>query len=225
MKPSLTWTKKNWKSITIFVLIAVLILVNVKQYQSSQKIIADNQRINEQYQNMLLKEITYNQQIASYQAQIAQKDSSIKASKQEIAKTEIKLSISQGQVRDLSRRILKGNKVDQDSLLAYIETCDSLATVAPVLADQVDTLKVQNQELVTTMEQKSALQDSIITKKDTIITEKQLVLDKTLKSYNNTVSEYVTLEKRFNKEKKKKSFWIKASIILAGAAGAVIATK
>lgn len=217
--------KKNWKTIVFILVIASLILFNVKQYQQASKIIAENQRVNIDYKESLKREAIYNQQIAQYKSEIAEKDSLIKVGKAEIAETKGELQVSQKEVRRLSKRILNGNTTNPDSLKAYVETCDSLAVVAPILSDLVDTLQKQNDALIVTMEDKSKLQDSIIAKKDTIISEKDVMLKTTLDSYNKATDKIAGFEDKLNKEKRRKSFWKKATIVLAAIVTGVIATK
>lgn len=217
--------KKNWKIIVFILVIASLILFNVKQYQQASKIIAENQRVNIEYKESLKREAIYNQQIAQYKSEIAEKDSLIKVGKAEIAETKEDLQVSQKEVKRLSKKILNGNTTNLDSLKSYVETCDSLAVVAPILSDLVDTLQKQNDALIVTMEDKSKLQDSIIAKKDTIINEKDSILKTTLDSYNKATDKIATFEDKLNKEKRRKSFWKKATIVLAAIVTGVIATK
>lgn len=217
--------KKNWKTIAFVLIISSLILFNVKQYQQANKIIAENQRVNIEYKESLKKEAIYNQQIAQYKFEIAQKDSLINVGKAEIAETKIELQGSQKEVKKLSKRVLNGNTTNLDSLKVYVETCDSLATIAPILSDLVDTLQKQNDALIVTMEDKSQLQDFIIAKKDIIISEKDSILKTTLDSYNKATDKIAGFEDKLNKEKKRKSFWKKATIILAAITGGIIATK
>ncbi len=225
MNKTLEIVKKNWKTIAFILVIGSLILFNVKQYQQASKIIAENQRVNIEYKESLKREAIYNQQIAQYKSEIAQKDSAIKAGKAEIAETKGELQVSQKEVKRLSKKILNGNTSNPDSLKTYIETCDSLATVAPILSDLVDTLQKQNDALIVTMEDKSKLQDSIIAKKDTIISEKDSILKTTLDSYNKATDKIAGFEDKLNKEKKRKTFWKKAAIVLAAVTGGIIATK
>ena len=75
------------------------------------------------------------------------------------------------------------------------------------------------------MEDKSKLQDSIIAKKDTIISEKDSILKTTLDSYNKATDKIAGFEDKLNKEKKRKTFWKKAAIVLAAVTGGIIATK
>lgn len=225
MNKTLEIVKKNWKTIAFILVIGSLILFNVKQYQQANKIIAENQRVNIEYKESLKREAIYNQQIAQYKSEIAQKDSAIKAGKAEIAETKGELQVSQKEVKRLSKKILNGNTSNPDSLKTYIETCDSLATVAPILSDLVDTLQKQNDALIVTMEDKSKLQDSIIAKKDTIISEKDSILKTTLDSYNKATDKIAGFEDKLNKEKKRKTFWKKAAIVLAAVTGGIIATK
>ena len=213
MNKTLEIVKKNWKTIAFILVIGSLILFNVKQYQQASKIIAENQRVNIEYKESLKREAIYNQQIAQYKSEIAQKDSAIKAGKAEIAETKGELQVSQKEVKRLSKKILNGNTSNPDSLKTYIETCDSLATVAPILSDLVDTLQKQNDALIVTMEDKSKLQDSIIAKKDTIISEKDSILKTTLDSYNKATDKIAGFEDELNKEKKRKTFWKKAAIV------------
>lgn len=225
MNKTLEIVKKNWKTIAFILVIGSLILFNVKQYQQANKIIAENQRVNIEYKESLKREAIYNQQIAQYKSEIAQKDSAINATKAEIAETKGELQVSQKEVKRLSKRILNGNTTNPDSLKTYVETCDSLATVAPILSDLVDTLQKQNDALIVTMEDKSKLQDSIIAKKDTIISEKDSILKTTLDSYNKATDKIAGFEDKLNKEKKRKTFWKKAAIVLAAVTGGIIATK
>ncbi len=225
MNKTLEIVKKNWKTIAFILVIGSLILFNVKQYQQASKIIAEKQRVNIEYKESLKREAIYNQQIAQYKSEIAQKDSAIKAGKAEIAETKGELQVSQKEVKRLSKKILNGNTSNPDSLKTYIETCDSLATVAPILSDLVDTLQKQNDALIVTMEDKSKLQDSIIAKKDTIISEKDSILKTTLDSYNKATDKIAGFEDKLNKEKKRKTFWKKAAIVLAAVTGGIIATK
>ena len=219
------YIKKNWKSIAFILVIASLVLFNVKQYQSSLAIQRENVKINTQYQESLKREAIYNSQIADYKSQISKKDAEIKESESKISETEAQLQVSQTQVKKLSKRVLNSNTGNPDSLLAYIKDCDSLATIAPVLSDQVDTLKAQNKALVSTMESKSALQDSIIKNKDIIISDKNAVLAESINAYNKSVDKLVNVEKKLNKEKKRKNFWMKATIVLAAVTGGILATK
>lgn len=219
------YLKKNWKSITLVIAIALLILVNVRQYRTSLSIQRENEKINIEYAALKQRDSIYNQQIAQYKSDIEKKDSQISTSKQKITKTDSLLAISQGDVKRLSKKILNQNTSDPDDLKAYVATCDSLATVAPILSDQVDTLKSQNQQLVTTMEEKSAIQDSIITKKDAIISEKDVFLDKTMDSYNKSVAKLTLTEDKLAKEKKRKGFWKKVALGLGLGIIGVIATK
>jgi hypothetical protein len=217
--------KKNWKTLVFILLLGGLVLFNVKQYQQASKIIAENQRVNIEYKESLKREAIYNQQIAQYKSEIDKKDSIINAGKQEIAQTEAELQVSQKEVKRLSKKILNGNTTNPDSLKAYVNTCDSLATIAPILSNQVDTLKAQNKVLVTTMEDKSKLQDSIIAKKDIIIGEKDTLLKTALDSYNKATDKIATFESKLNKEKKRKSFWKKTSLVLTAIVVGVFATK
>lgn len=225
MNKTLEIVKKNWKTIAFILVIGSLIFFNVKQYQQANKIIAENQRVNIEYKESLKREAIYNQQIAQYKSEIAEKDSLINAGKAEIAETKGELQVSQKEVKRLSKRILNGNTINPDSLKTYVETCDSLATVAPILSDLVDTLQKQNDALIVTMEDKSKLQDSIIAKKDTIISEKDSILKTTLDSYNKATDKIAGFEDKLNKEKKRKTFWKKAAIVLAAVTGGIIATK
>lgn len=225
MNKTLEIVKKNWKTIAFILVIGSLIFFNVKQYQQANKIIAENQRVNIEYKESLKREAIYNQQIAQYKSEIAEKDSLINAGKAEIAETKGELQVSQKEVKRLSKKILNGNTSNPDSLKTYIETCDSLATVAPILSDLVDTLQKQNDALIVTMEDKSKLQDSIIAKKDTIISEKDSILKTTLDSYNKATDKIAGFEDKLNKEKKRKTFWKKAAIVLAAVTGGIIATK
>ena len=225
MNKTLEIVKKNWKTIAFILVIGSLILFNVKQYQQANKIIAENQRVNIEYKESLKREAIYNQQIAQYKSEIAEKDSLINAGKAEIAETKGELQVSQKEVKRLSKKILNGNTSNPDSLKTYVETCDSLATVAPILSDLVDTLQKQNDALIVTMEDKSKLQDSIIAKKDTIISEKDSILKTTLDSYNKATDKIAGFEDKLNKEKKRKTFWKKAAIVLAAVTGGIIATK
>ena len=225
MNKTLEIVKKNWKTIAFILVIGSLILLNVKQYQQASKIIAENQRVNIEYKESLKREAIYNQQIAQYKSEIAEKDSLINAGKAEIAETKGELQVSQKEVKRLSKKILNGNTSNPDSLKTYVETCDSLATVAPILSDLVDTLQKQNDALIVTMEDKSKLQDSIIAKKDTIISEKDSILKTTLDSYNKATDKIAGFEDKLNKEKKRKTFWKKAAIVLAAVTGGIIATK
>ena len=225
MNKTLEIVKKNWKTIVFSLVIGSLILFNVKQYQQASKIIAENQRVNIEYKESLKREAIYNQQIAQYKSEIAEKDSLINAGKAEIAETKGELQVSQKEVKRLSKKILNGNTSNPDSLKTYVETCDSLATVAPILSDLVDTLQKQNDALIVTMEDKSKLQDSIIAKKDTIISEKDSILKTTLDSYNKATDKIAGFEDKLNKEKKRKTFWKKAAIVLAAVTGGIIATK
>ena len=225
MNKTLEIVKKNWKTIVFILVIGSLIFFNVKQYQQANKIIAENQRVNIEYKESLKREAIYNQQIAQYKSEIAEKDSLINAGKAEIAETKGELQVSQKEVKRLSKKILNGNTSNPDSLKTYVETCDSLATVAPILSDLVDTLQKQNDALIVTMEDKSKLQDSIIAKKDTIISEKDSILKTTLDSYNKATDKIAGFEDKLNKEKKRKTFWKKAAIVLAAVTGGIIATK
>lgn len=225
MNKTLEIVKKNWKTIAFILVIGSLIFFNVKQYQQANKIIAENQRVNIEYKESLKREAIYNQQIAQYKSEIAEKDSLINAGKAEIAETKGELQVSQKEVKRLSKKILNGNTSNPDSLKTYVETCDSLATVAPILSDLVDTLQKQNDALIVTMEDKSKLQDSIIAKKDTIISEKDSILKTTLDSYNKATDKIAGFEDKLNKEKKRKTFWKKAAIVLAAVTGGIIATK
>jgi len=225
MKNITTYLKNNWKSIAFILVIAGLLLFNVKQYQASQAIVKENQKINLQYQAMLEKEIIYNQQIAEYKTQISKKDSAIAIEKSRISQTEAQLQISQTEARRLSAKIKTLSTGNQEELQAYVQTCDSLSVVAPVLADQVDSLKKDNKALVITMEEKSVLQDSIIKKKDVIINENKTLLANTVESYNKATDKLVLIENKYNKEKAKKSFWKKAAIVLGLAIGGIFATK
>lgn len=225
MNKTLEIVKKNWKTIAFILVIGSLIFFNVKQYQQANKIIAENQRVNIEYKESLKREAIYNQQIAQYKSEIAEKDSLINARKAEIAETKEELQVSQREVKRLSKRILNGNTTNPDSLKAYVETCDSLAVVAPILSDLVDTLQKQNDALIVTIEDKSKLQDSIIAKKDTIISEKDSILKTTLDSYNKATDKIAGFEDKLNKEKKRKTFWKKAAIVLAAVTGGIIATK
>lgn len=225
MNKALEIAKKNWKTTVFILVIGSLILFNVKQYQQASKIIAENQRVNIEYKESLKREAIYNQQIAQYKSEIAEKDSLISVSKNEIAETKGELQVSQKEVKRLSKRVLNGNTTNPDSLKTYVETCDSLATVTPILSDLVDTLQKQNDALIVTMEDKSKLQDSIIAKKDTIISEKDVMLKTTLDSYNKATDKIAGFEDKLNKEKRRKSFWKKATIVLAAIVTGVIATK
>lgn len=225
MNKTLEIVKKNWKTIAFILVIGSLIFFNVKQYQQANKIIAENQRVNIEYKESLKREAIYNQQIAQYKSEIAEKDSLINAGKAEIAETKGELQVSQKEVKRLSKKILNGNTSNPDSLKTYVETCDSLATVAPILSDLVDTLQKQNDALIVTMEDKSKLQDSIIAKKDTIISEKDVMLKTTLDSYNKATDKIAGFEDKLNKEKRRKSFWKKATIVLVAIVTGVIATK
>lgn len=225
MNKALEIAKKNWKTTVFILVIGSLILFNVKQYQQASKIIAENQRVNIEYKESLKREAIYNQQIAQYKSEIAEKDSLISVSKNEIAETKGELQVSQKEVKRLSKRVLNGNTTNPDSLKTYVETCDSLATVTPILSDLVDTLQKQNDALIVTMEDKSKLQDSIIAKKDTIISEKDVMLKTTLDSYNKATDKIAGFEDKLNKEKRRKSFWKKVTIVLAAIVTGVIATK
>lgn len=219
------YAKKNWKNIVFVLVIAGLLLFNVKQYQASQAIVRENQEINLKYQALLEREVIYNQQIAEYRTQIDKKDSAIAVEKTNVQKTEAQLQVFQGETRRLSAKVKSLSTSNQEELQAYVETCDSLAVVAPILADQVDTLKSQNKALVTTMEEKSVLQDSIIKKKDVIINENKTLLANTVDSYNKATDKLVLVENKFNKEKRKKQFWQKTAIVLGLVVGGIFATK
>lgn len=219
------YAKKNWKSIVFVLVIAGLLLFNVKQYQASQAIVRENQEINLKYQALLEREVIYNQQIAEYRTQIDKKDSAIAVEKTNVQKTEAQLQVFQGETRRLSAKVKSLSTSNQEELQAYVETCDSLAVVAPILADQVDTLKSQNKALVITMEEKSVLQDSIIKKKDVIINENKTLLANTVDSYNKATDKLVLVENKFNKEKRKKQFWQKTAIVLGLVVSGIFATK
>lgn len=216
---------KNWKNITFILLIGLLIFTNVKQYQQSAKIVAENQKINTQYLESLKREELQNQQIASYKDVIKQKDAEIKAEKVNIEKTEAQLKSTQDEAKRLAKIITnRGDKVPID-IAKYTETCDSLAAVVPVLSDQVDTLKTQNKSLVKNMEEKSALQDSIIKKKDDIIFDKNTLLKAAVDANNKATEALVKAEDKVNQEKKRKSFWKKLAIGLGIAVGGAILAK
>ena len=208
----ITYVKTNWKSIVFVIAIAFLLLFNVKQYQASQSILMQNQKINLQYEAMLQREVIYNEQIAGYKLEIFKRDSLILSEKNRVEQTENQLSISQQEARRLSNKIRSLSTGTQEGVQEYVKTCDSLSIVAPILANQVDTLKKQNKNLVTSLESKSVLQDSIISKKDLVIKENKVTLENTLKSYNEASKKLSTVESRLNKEKKRKSFWRKLSI-------------
>ena len=217
--------KKNWKSVVFILVLGGLILFNVKQYQRSEAIVRENQRINIEYQESLKRERIYNEQIAQYKSEIAKKDSAIAKDKNKIKQTQSELLVSQKEVKRLSKKILNGNTDDSDSLKVYIETCDSLAVIAPILSDQVDTLKAQNKVLVNNLEKKSVIQDSIIAKKDTIIKEKDTILKSSIDAYNKSVYHLQKTEDKLNKEKRRKNFWKKVAIGLGLIVGGVIASK
>jgi len=219
------FTKKNWKNIAFILLIGLLIFTNVKQYEQASKIVAENQKINVQYQESLKREQIYNQQIASYKDVIKQKDATIKAEKQAIEKTEAKLQNSQDEAKRLAKIILSRPNKQPEDVDKYVENCDSLAAVVPVLSDQVDTLKSQNKSLVKTMEEKSVLQDSIIKNKDAIIFDKNTLLKASIDAGNKATEQLVKTEDKYNKEKKRKSFWKKLAIGLGIAVGGAILAK
>jgi len=216
---------KNWKNIAFILLIGLLIFTNERQYQQSAKIVAENQKINIQYLESLKREELKNQQIASYKDEIKQKDAVIKSEKANIEKTEAQLKNTQDEAKRLAKIIInRGDKNAPIDVTKYTETCDSLAYIVPVLSDQVDTLKSQNKNLVTTMEQKSALQDSIIQKKDDIIFDKNALLKAAVDANNKATEALVKTENKYNKEKKRKSFWKKLAIGLGvGVAGVILA--
>lgn len=218
------YAAKNWKSIALVIVLACLILFNVKQYQHSIAVVAENTKINTMYLESLKREDIYNQQIANYQKRIDEKNQLINLGKLAVEETEQELQVSQNEAKRLSRIILnRPSKQPIDEV--FVKTCDSLATVAPILSDQVDTLKKQNRDLVQNLEDKSQDQDSIISIKDKIITDKQELLNSAIKSYNQSVSEYLTVEKKLNKAKKAKNFWVKATIVVGAALAGTIAIK
>lgn len=216
MKNVQIYLKKNWKTVVLILIILGLLLFNVKQYQGSQNIVKENQKINAQYQALLEKEKIYNQEIFNYKEQISKKDSAIAFEKDKISKTETKLQVSQIEARRLSNKLknLSSDETKED-FKDYIESCDSLSLVAPILADQVDSLKKDNKDLITSMEQKSAFQDSIIAIKDTIIKDTKVLLASSVESNNFITEKFKKVEIKYNKEKQRKTFWKKASIVLA----------
>lgn len=220
---ALDFIKKNWKGLVLILAIALLIFMNVRQYQQAAKIVAENQRINIEYLESLKREKIYNQEITSYKDAIKQKDAEISKGKNNIAKTEADLKISQSEAKRLAGIITK-RPSDKPIDTNFVKTCDSLAVITPILSDQVDTLKAQNKQLVGTLETKSKLQDSVISVKDKIILDKGLLLDKTVDSYNKATVQLQKTESKLNTEKKRKSFWKKLAIGLGlGVAGVFVA--
>lgn len=199
-------------------------LLNVKQYKKSESVYQENTKINTEYAALKEKTDIYQKQIYAYENAIKSKNIEIDSSKRVIDKTESELQISQTNVKKLSKKISGQNK-PTENLKDYIDDCDSLALIAPVLSDQVDSLKSQNRVLVSTITQKSQLQDSIIKIKDTQITERDVLLDKTVKSYNTSVAKLTTVEDKLSKEKKGKGTWKKIAIGLSTVLGGIFLIK
>ncbi len=216
--------KKNWQAIVFILIIAGLLLFNVKQYKKSAAIVRQNIEVNAKYKALLEREVTYNKEIANYKTQVEQKTAIIALEKAKIGVTESKLQISQDEAKRLSAKI-KSLSTSPEGLQEYVEVCDSLATIAPILANQVDTLKQQNKDLVKTFEEISILKDSIISKKDVIIIESKQVLKSTVEGYNKSTDQLVTTENKLNKEKSRKTFWKKATVVLALAVSILVTTK
>jgi len=219
------YLKTNWKSILLLLIIAGVILFNVKSYQRSQVIVRENQKINLQYEALAERETIYNQQISEYKSQISKKEFDIILEKNRLEKTEAQLQMSQDETRNISRRILSKSTDNPENLKQYVKACDSLATVAPLLADKVDTLKKQNKYLVKTMDEKSVLQDSIISKKDIIIVENKFLLSNTIKDYNKATVQLVLTEEKYNREKRRRGFWQKTAVTLALGLVGVLSVK
>lgn len=206
--------KRNWKNIAFILAIAFLIFTNVRQYKNSISIYRENQEVNLKYSALKEKISGQDQIIAQYKDQVKQKDALIDSSKNEIKETEAELAKSQSDVKRLSKKILNNNSntITPEEFQDYAKNCDSLATVAPILSDQVDTLKSQNQVLVSTMAEKSVIQDSIVKKKDGIILDQTAFLNTTVDSYNKSVIKLNVVENKLAKEKKRRGFWQKAAI-------------
>lgn len=219
------YIKKNWKSITFVLAIAFLILLNVRTYRQSASIYKENQKINIEYAELLKREDLHNQQIGKYKSEIDKKNAEIVTSKEKITETESLLDISQSETKRLSKIILGKKVIAPEDFKEYTEVCDSLAVIAPLLSDQVDTLKNQNKKLINTLEQKSIIQDSIIKEKNQIIFSKGDFLVKTVDSYNKSVEKLQVVENKLDKEKKRKGFWKKVAIGLAVGVTGIIAIK
>lgn len=219
------YVKKNWKNIAFITAIALLILLNVQQYRSSVSIYKENAAINAKYEGLKNTIDEANKQVAYYKDQVTQKESEIKASKEEISQTEAELKVSQANVKRLSKKILSQGEVKPEDFQAYVDNCDSLAVVAPILSDQVDTLKAQKDVLVKNFEQKSVLQDSIIKKKDGIILDQTAFLNTTMDSYNKSVEKLQVVENKLTKEKKRKGTWKKIAIGLGLGLVGIISLK
>lgn len=218
---------KNWKSLAFIITIALLILLNVRQYRESLTIYQENTKINSEYAALKDKVVIYEKQIYVYQNAIQRKNSEIDSSKKAISKTDSILQISQINVRKLSKKItdLSNNTIRPKDIQDYTDECDSLALIAPILADQVDTLKNQNTYLLNTMSEKSQLQDSIIKTKDIIISEDSTMLDKTVKSYNTSIDKLQKVESKLVKEQERKGTWKKIAIGLGVVIGGIFALK
>lgn len=212
MKKILEYLKKNWRTIILILAIGLLVFFNVDTYKQSLAIYRENQRMNIEYSLLQKEDSIKNQQIINYKSSIAKKDSEITKSKQKINKTDSLLKISQNTVKTLSKRVLEAETSNPEELENYVLTCDSLAVVAPILSDQVDSLKKENLTLVSTLEEKSILQDSIINKKDELIFSKNEFINKILPEYNKATEKLQVAENKLSKEKKKRNIWTKIAI-------------
>lgn len=205
------YIKKNWRSIVFVIGIALLIFFNVKQYQHSIEVVAENTKINTMYLESLKREGIYNQEISSYKKEIDEKNQLINLGKLAVDQTEQELQVSQNEAKRLSNIILnRPSKEPIDGV--FVKVCDSLAAVTPILSDQVDTLKKQNKDLVHNFEDKSKAQDSIISIKDKIILDKDTTLKNTVKSHDKISKDYLTMEKKLNKTNQAKKTWVKIAI-------------
>lgn len=217
---------KNLKSLIFVIIIVLLMLLNIKQYKKSVDVYQENTKINSEYAALKEKTSIYEKQIYVYENTIKSKNIEIDSSKRVISKTESELQVSQTSVKKLSKRISSQNKVvDSGNIKDYVNDCDSLAIVAPILSDQVDSLKSQNKVLVNTVIEKSELQDSIIKVKNIQIGERNILLDKTVKSYNTTVAKLSKTEDKLSKETKRKGTWKKIAIGLGTVIGGIFILK
>lgn len=222
----LDFIKKNWKSISFITAIAILILLNVKQYKESVTIYKERDSINIQYAVLKEKLEASEQRVTHYQSEIAKQNAQIAEAKKEIKETEKDLAVSQTKVKDLSNKIKSfSGSIPPEDFKEYSAYCDSLASVAPVLSDQVDTLKAQNQVLVKTMEEKSAKQDSIIAEKNVQLANQTRFATEAVNQVNKVTDKLKVTENKLIKEQKNKKFWRNVGIGAAAVLTGIIIAK
>jgi uncharacterized coiled-coil protein SlyX len=208
MKKVKDFVKKNWKSLSFVAAIAILILLNVKQYRESASIYRERDSINIQYAVLKEKLQASEEKVVKYQSEVAKQNAKIAEVKQEIKETEKDLAVSQDKVKSLSNKIKNApNPIAPEDFKDYVANCDSLATVAPVLSDQVDTLKAQNHALVQSFEEKDKVKDSIIAEKNVQLANQTRFTEKAVVQVNTVTDKLQVVEKKLIKEEKNKKFW------------------